>query len=63
MLDSLMNALARGRMQHTMWWSCSPFCFTRRLRELGTWARHMVECAGTPLKNAGRKRKVQESAE
>jgi len=65
MLDSLMNSLAlRQNAAHDV---VVLFAVLLNLLALWCWtgwARHMVERdAGTPLKNAGRKRKVQESAE
>ena len=65
MLDSLLNALAlRQNAAHDV---VVLFAVLLTLLALGSWihwARHMVERdAGTPLKNAGRKRKVQDSIE
>jgi len=65
MLDALVNSLAlRQNAAHDV---VVLFAVLLTLLSLWTWTRwihHMVERdAGTPLKNAGRKRKVQESAE
>ena len=65
MLDSLMNALAlRQNAAHDVVVLFAVLLTLLALWSWIHWARHMVERdAGTPLKNAGRKRKVQESIE
>ncbi len=65
MLDSLMNSLAlRQNAAHDVVVLFAVLLTLLALWSWIHWARHMVERdAGTPLKNAGRKRKVQESAE
>jgi len=65
MLDSLMNALAlRQNAAHDVVVLFAVLLTLLAFASWVHWARHMVErAAGTPLKNAGRKRKVQESAE
>ena len=65
MLDTLMNSLAlRQNAAHDV---VVLFAVLLTLLSLWTWTRwirHMAQRdAGTPLKNAGRKYKVQESAE
>jgi hypothetical protein len=65
MLDSLMNPVAlRQNAAHDV---VVLFAMLLSLLSLWTWLRwirHMMERdAGTPLQNAGRKRKVQQSAE
>lgn len=65
MLDSLMNALAlRQNAAQDVVVLFAVLLSLLALWSWINWAHHMVERdAGTPLKNAGRKRKVQQSAE
>jgi hypothetical protein len=63
MLDSLMNSLAlRQNASHDVVFLFAVLLSLLALWGWMHWARHMLERdAGTPLQNAGRKRKVQES--
>jgi hypothetical protein len=63
MLDSLMNSLAlRQNAAHDVVVLFAVLLSLLALWGWMHWARHMLERdAGTPLQNAGRKRKVQES--
>ena len=65
MLDSLMNALAlRQNAAHNVVVLFAVLLTLLALWSWTHWARHMVERdAGTPLKNAGRKRRVRGSIE
>ena len=65
MLDSLVNALAlRQNAAHDVVVLFAVLLSLLAVWRWVRWARHMVERdAGTPLQNAGRKRKVQEGAE
>ena len=65
MLDSLMSSLAlRQNAAHDVVVLFAVLLSLLSLWSWASWMRHMVERdAGTPLKNAGRKRKVQERAE
>jgi len=65
MLDSLLNALAlRQNAAHDVVVLFAVLLTLLALWSWMNWTRHMVERdAGTPLKNAGRKRKVPESTE
>jgi hypothetical protein len=65
MRDSLMNSLAlRQNAAHDVLVLFAVLLSLLALWSWIHWIRHMVERdAGTPLKNAGRKRKVQEGAE
>ena len=65
MLESLMNSLAlRANAVHNVVVLFAVLLTLLALWSWMHWARHLVELdAGTPLKNAGRKRKVRESIE
>jgi hypothetical protein len=65
MLESLMNSLAlRANAVHNVVVLFAVLLTLLALWSWIHWARHMVERdAGTPLKNAGRKRRVRESIE
>jgi hypothetical protein len=65
MLDSLVNSLAlRQNAAHDVVVLFAVLLSLLSLWSWAAWFRHMAERDhGTPLKNAGRKRKVQESAE
>ena len=65
MLESLMNSLTlRANAVHNVVVLFAVLLTLLALWSWTHWARHMVERdAGTPLKNAGRKRKARESIE
>ena len=65
MLESLMNSLAlRANAVHNVVVLFAVLLTLLALWSWIHWARHLVERdAGTPLKNAGRKRRVRESIE
>ncbi len=65
MLESLMNSLAlRANAVHNVVVLFAVLLTLLALWSWIHWTRHLVERdAGTPLKNAGRKRRVRESIE